>query len=75
MDTIVIKVSQREKLEALVQFLKSIDYVSSVEHFDKLLTFKEYFDAVNEAAAATDLSEMTQDEINEEIKAYRSGEQ
>jgi len=73
MDTIVIKVSQREKLEALVQFLKSIDYVSSVEYFDKLQTFKKYLDAVNEVAANTELAEMTQDEIDEEIKAYRSG--
>jgi hypothetical protein len=71
--TIVIKVSQKEKLEALLAFLKSIDYISSIEYFDKLVEFKNKLDEVNKVAEGTSLALMTQEEIDEEIKAYRSG--
>ncbi len=71
--TIVIKVSQKDKLGPLLEFLKSIDYISSIEYFDELLDFKRKLDEVNRIAESTDLSKMTLDEVNEEIKAYRSG--
>ncbi len=71
--TIVIKVSQKDKLGPLLEFLKSIDYISSIEYFDELLDFKRNLDEVNRVAESTDLPKMTLDEVNEEIKAYRSG--
>lgn len=71
--TIVIKVSQKDKLGPLLEFLRSIDYISSIEYFDELLDFKKKLDEVNRAAESAGLSKMTLDEVNEEIKAYRSG--
>ena len=71
--TIVIKVSQKDKIGQLLEFLRSIDYISSIEYFDELLEFKKKLDEVNRAVGATDLSQMTLDEVNEEIKGYRSG--
>ena len=71
--TIVIKVNQVEKLRPLLNFLKSIDYVQSIEYFDKYEDFKQQLDRVNASAASTELSQMTMDDINEEIKAYRNG--
>jgi hypothetical protein len=37
--------------------------------------FKELLEKLNETAANTELSELTFDEINEEIKAYRNEKQ
>lgn len=71
--TIVIKVSQKDKLEPLLEFLKSIDYISSIEYFDELLDFKKKLDDVNQVAESTGLSKITLEEVNEEIKAYRGG--
>lgn len=71
--TIVIRINQKEKLATFMAFLKSIDYISSVELFDKYLDFKKYLEAVNTSAGSTDLPKMTLNEVNEEIKAYRSG--
>jgi len=74
MDTIVIQIDQKDKAESLIQFLKSIDYIKSVEYLDKYLKFKERLEAVNKTAAETGLSELTSEEIDAEIKAYRRGE-
>lgn len=74
MDTIVIQIDQKDKAESLIQFLKSIDYIKSVDYLDKYLKFKERLEAVNKTAAETGLSDLTSEEIDEEIKAYRRGE-
>lgn len=70
--TVVIKISQKEKLAPLLEFLKSIDYVSSIEYFDELIDFKKKLDDVNRVAKSTDLARMSLEEVNEEIRAYRS---
>lgn len=67
MGIIVIKIDQKDKVESLVQFLKSIDYIKFVEYFDKYVKFKKRLDVVNEIAAGTELSDMTK-EIDAEIK-------
>jgi len=38
---------------------------------DDLKSFKEAFDNINEIASSTDLKNLTMEDINKEIKAYR----
>jgi hypothetical protein len=71
METLLIKVTERQKAGMLVELLKSMDFIESVDYMSDLASFKEAFNSVNEIAASTDLKEMTMDDINDEIKQYR----
>ncbi len=73
MDTIVIKLNQPEKAKLLMELLKSLDFISNVEFFDKYVKAKKLFDEINRMAAATPLAQMTDEEINQEISDYRHG--
>ena len=73
MDTIVIKLNQPEKAKLLMELLKSLDFISNVEFFDKYIKAKKLFDELNRFASQTPLAQMTEAEIDEEIKAYRHG--
>ena len=73
MDTIVIKLNQPNKAKLLIEMLKSMDFITTVEYFDKYIKAKKLFDEINKIAAASPLSELTAEEINEEIKQYRDG--
>jgi len=54
---IVIKVNQKDKVDPLLEFLKSIDYISSIECFNELVDFKKKLDDVNQIARSTDAAE------------------
>jgi Mg/Co/Ni transporter MgtE len=71
METLLIKVSERKKANMLVELLKSMDFIESVDYLNDLKSFKEAFNNVNEIASSTDLKEMNMDDINNEIKEYR----
>jgi hypothetical protein len=71
METLLVKVSERKKANMLVELLKSMDFIESVDYIGDLKSFKEAFNNVNEEASSTDLKEMTMDDINNEIKQYR----
>jgi len=71
METLLVKVSERQKANMLIELLKSMDFIESVDYMDDLKSFKEAFNNVNEIASATDLKDMTMEEINKEIKEYR----
>jgi len=71
METLLIKVSGKKKAGMLVELLKSMDFVESVDYIGDLKQLKATFDATNDAASKTELKDMTINEINEEIKAYR----
>jgi len=71
METLLIKVSERQKANMLVELLKSMDFIESVDYMDDLKSFKDAFNKVNEIAVSSDLNEMTMDDINKEIKEYR----
>lgn len=73
MDTLVIKLNQPEKAKLLMELLKSLDFISNVEYFDKYVKAKNLFDEINKLASHTPLSEISEEEINEEIKNYRNG--
>lgn len=75
MDTIVIKLNQPNKAKLLIEMLKSMDFITTVEYFDKYIKAKKLFDEINKIAAASSLSQLTAEEINEEIKNYRDGKQ
>ena len=71
METLLVKVSERQKANMLVELLKSMDFIESVDYMDDLKSFKEAFDNVNEIASSTDMKDMTMEDINKEIKEYR----
>jgi hypothetical protein len=73
MDTIVIKLNQPEEAKLLMEILKSLDFISNVEFFDKYVKSKKLFDEINRMAAATPLAQLTEEEINLEISDYRHG--
>jgi hypothetical protein len=72
MSTIVLTIKEFEKAKALMAFLKSIDYVNSIEYLDDYATFQNRLDKVNEVATYTYLAELTMEQVNEEVKAYRN---
>lgn len=71
METLLVKVSEREKANMLVELLKTMNFIESVDLMDDLKAVRKLFDKVNEEASMTDLKDMTLDDINNEIKAYR----
>jgi cell division protein FtsX len=71
METLLVKVSEHKKATMLVELLKSMDFIESVDLIGDMKSFKELFNKVNEEAALTDLKDMTMDDINKEIKEYR----
>jgi hypothetical protein len=73
MDTIVIKLNQPDKAKLLMEILKSLDFISNVEFFDKYVKAKKLFDEINRMAAATPMAQLTDEEINQEISDHRHG--
>ena len=73
MDTIVIKLNEPNKAKLLIEMLKSMDFISTVEYFDKYIKAKKLFEEVNKIASASPLAEITLAEINEEIRKSRNG--
>jgi hypothetical protein len=73
MDTLVVKLNQPGKAKLLMELLKSMDFISNVEFFDKYVKAKKLFDEMNSRASKTDLAGMTESEINKEISDYRNG--
>lgn len=71
METLLVKINEDGKAPILVEMLKSLDFVSSVDYFDSLKKTRHLFDEVNQLASETELSEMTMDDIIAEIKTYR----
>lgn len=73
MSTVVIQIPEAAKVEALVGFLQSIEYISKVELLDKYMNARRLLEEINRIAAQTELSQMTLEEIDAEVNAYRSG--
>ncbi|MCB9033097.1 MAG: hypothetical protein H6553_04610 [Chitinophagales bacterium] len=71
METLLVKINENGKASILIEMLKSMDFVSSVDYFDNLIKTRRLFDEVNQLAAETELSEMTMDDIIAEIKTHR----
>jgi len=70
METLLIKVSERQKADMLVELLKSMNFIESVDYLDDLKSFKDAFNNINEIASSTDLKDMSMKDINKEIKGY-----
>lgn len=71
METLLVKVNEKQKANMLVELLKSMDFIESVDYMDDLKSFKEAFNNINEIASSTNLKHTTMDDINYEIKKYR----
>lgn len=71
MDTLLIKINKPEKVSMLVEVLKSLDFVISVDHFDNLKKVRQLFEEVNEIASETELSKLSMEDIIAEIKTHR----
>jgi hypothetical protein len=70
METLLIKVSEPQKADMLVELLKSMNFIQSVDYPDDLKSFKQTFNNINEIASSTDLKDMSMEDINKEIKGY-----
>lgn len=66
MDTIVIQLNQPEKAKMLMERLRSLDFVASVNSFDKLMKARKLFEEINKIAANTPLQAMNEDDIRSE---------
>ncbi len=73
MDTIVIKLNQPEKARLLMELLKSLDFISNVEFFDRYVKAKKLFDEINRIAAQSPLAQISIEEIDKEISEFRHG--
>jgi len=71
METLLIKVSERQKANMLMELLKSMDFIESVDYMGDLKSATELFKKANDIASASSLKNMTLDDINREIKEYR----
>ena len=71
METLLIKIKEPNKANLLVQMLKSMDFITSVDYFENYQKVKNMFDNINEFAAKTELSELSMEDIISEIKTYR----
>lgn len=71
METLLIKIEEPNKANLLIQMLKSMDFVTSVDYFENYQKAKSMFDNINEFAAKTELSELSMEDIISEIKTYR----
>jgi len=72
MDTLLVRINESSKIPALVEMLKSMSFVTSVEYIESMIKTRRLFDEVNQIAAGTDLSELTMDDIIAEIKDHRN---
>jgi len=50
-----------------------MDFVAQVKYLDKFVLGQKLLDKVNKIAANSELSEMTLEQVNEEIRNYRNG--
>ncbi len=71
METLLVRISESSKTPALIEMLKSMDFVSSVDYFDDMVKTKQLFDEVNQIASETELSNLSMDDIIAEIKTHR----
>ena len=72
METLIVKIKEASKTPALIEMLESMSFVSSVDYYDGFSETRKLFNEVNQIAAETDLPQMSMEDIDEEIKKYRS---
>ncbi|MFM9839676.1 MAG: hypothetical protein ACKVOQ_15525 [Cyclobacteriaceae bacterium] len=72
METLLIKVKEPDKANLLMQVLKSMDFIDSVDYFEGYKKAKNIFDEINKISSKTDLVNLSMEDIISEIKAYRS---
>jgi hypothetical protein len=72
METLLIKVKEPDKANLLMQVLKSMDFIDSVDYFEGYKKANKIFDEINLLSSKTDLVNLSMEDIISEIKAYRS---
>lgn len=72
METILIKIKEPNKANLLMQMLKSMDFIISVDYYESYKKAKILFDDINQLAATTELADLSMEEIIAEIKTYRN---
>ena len=63
MDTLLVKIARPQKVNSLIQILKSLDFVVSVDHFDKYLRAKKLLDEINAESVKRGISQISEVEI------------
>ena len=75
MDTLIVKIGDRNKAQALLSFLREMDFVVSADFAQNVYAqARELLRQTNLEAGKTTLPELTEEDINEEIAKYRRGE-
>jgi len=59
METIIIRLDRPDKALLLMELLKSLDFITHVEYFDKFAKGKKILEAINQVATESDLQKMT----------------
>ncbi len=72
METLLIKIKEPNKANLLMEILKSMDFIISVDYYENYQKAKTLFDDINYFAATTELSELSMEDIIAEINAYRN---
>jgi hypothetical protein len=72
METLLIKIARPQKVNSLIQILKSLDFVASVTRIDNYLKVKKLFDDINTESYAKGLSKISDEEIQKVIQSYRN---
>lgn len=72
METLLIKIKEPHKANLLMEMLKSMDFIISVDYYENYKKAKVLFDDINHFAATTELSDLSMEDIIGEIKSYRS---
>ena len=71
METLVIQVESGDKIQKLIEFLKTLQYVVSIERKSNLQKARAIFNRLNEEAAKSEIAEMSEEEINALINEAR----
>lgn len=66
------KISEPHKATLLMQMLKSMDFIISVDYYENYKKAKAIFDDINLFAAQTELCDLSMEDIISEIKLYRN---
>ena len=73
MSTIIIQVTESDKADALVRFLKSIDHITSVTQLEEYGELKRLLAQINHFSENTELVNLSSDDIDAEVRAFRHG--
>lgn len=71
METLLVKINEASKTPMLIEILRSMDFIDSVDYLDDVQKTRQLFEEVNQIASETELSQLSMNDITAEIKKHR----